>query len=183
MAIQLEYPHLAKIMEPQIVSECLKFCITERLILFLAPETSWADLVTKFLRPSHPPGSNTFIYPGHLLVLIARWRYTGHASTQRGEKYQARKSCRRRRLHSIQYLHQMIHGRETEYSRNYLDGRLSPAFCYWSLSGLYFEGCQLVGFDRTQSVPAVAVLIEKCLKIFGSCVDSIIWSRIHTMRT
>ena len=40
MAIQLEYPHLIQITEPQIVSECLRFCIAERSLLFFAPETS-----------------------------------------------------------------------------------------------------------------------------------------------
>ena len=39
MAIQLEYHHLLQIMEPQIVSECLRFCIVEKPLLF-RPETS-----------------------------------------------------------------------------------------------------------------------------------------------
>ena len=40
MAIQLEYPNLVQIMEPQIVSECLRFCIVELSLLFLPRETS-----------------------------------------------------------------------------------------------------------------------------------------------
>ena len=40
MAIQLEYPSLVQIMEPQIVSECLRFCIAKLPLLFLPPETS-----------------------------------------------------------------------------------------------------------------------------------------------
>ena len=40
MAIQLKYPNLIQIMEPQIVSECLRFCIAELSRLFLPPETS-----------------------------------------------------------------------------------------------------------------------------------------------
>ena len=35
MTIQLEYPHLVQIMGPPVVSECLRFCIAERLLLFL----------------------------------------------------------------------------------------------------------------------------------------------------
>ena len=66
-----------KIMEPQIVSECLRFCIAELSLLLLPPETSWAVLVTEFFRPSHPPGSSIlrFIYPDHSLVRTARWAY------------------------------------------------------------------------------------------------------------
>ena len=69
MPIQFESPYLVQIMEPQIVSECLRFCIAELSLLFLPPETSWAVMVTELLRPSHPPGSNilTSIYPDHLL--------------------------------------------------------------------------------------------------------------------
>ena len=46
---------------------------SQRSLLFLPREISWADLVTKLLRPSHPPGSSihTFIFPDHSLLQTA----------------------------------------------------------------------------------------------------------------
>ena len=114
-------------MELRIRSKCLWIYVTERSFILFSPEKTLLRFTTKFLRPSHPPGSRTprLVFPGDLHVLAPCWDTIRSPNIDSVRGGHTRRGPPAGAGGVIQHVYGMIHGIETWRTRNNAAGSKS----------------------------------------------------------